>query len=153
MTLREAYQEHARTCAICQETGRRRTLRESAQPGRLAPPLTRARLARETRSAQVRATLVSEQTGVPVMPEGTTKTDDPVVRFRDLYDDTADKFAKEETNYRYSGDPARSCGACVHFIEPGACAKVSGLIRLVDVCDLFEPTTARQVFRSSYLAR
>ncbi len=93
----------------------------------------------------------AEQTGIPVMPGDAARAGDPGIDFDDQYDETPIKMAKEDVNYRYAGDPARSCGACTHFIEPGACAKVSGLIRLVDVCDLFEPTTARQVFRSSYL--
>lgn len=49
-------------------------------------------------------------------------------------------LTKEETNYRYSGNPARSCGVCANYIPPGACAIVIGTIRSVDVCDAFEPT-------------
>lgn len=47
-------------------------------------------------------------------------------------------LTKEETNYRYSGQPDFSCGVCRFFLEPGACQIVNGLIRPVDVCDRFE---------------
>jgi hypothetical protein len=49
-----------------------------------------------------------------------------------------DLMTKEETNYRYSGDKAQSCGSCAHYVYPGACHIVAGLIRAVDVCDEFE---------------
>lgn len=51
------------------------------------------------------------------------------------------KLTKEDpsVNYRYAKDPAVSCGACVHYREPGACEIVAGAIRPVDVCDRFEP--------------
>lgn len=52
-------------------------------------------------------------------------------------------FTKEDVNYRYSGDPQRACGVCAHFIAPGACDRTLGLIRRVDVCNLFEPRGAR----------
>lgn len=49
-----------------------------------------------------------------------------------------DQWTKEEVNYRYSGDKEQNCGNCVHFKYPGACEIISGLIRVVDVCDKFE---------------
>ncbi len=53
----------------------------------------------------------------------------------------AGKKDKEDVNYRYSPDPVKTCGKCRFFQEPGACSKVSGLIRKIDVCDLFQPKT------------
>ncbi len=41
-------------------------------------------------------------------------------------------------NYRYATDPAQSCEACVHYEPPGGCELVTGMIRPVDVCDLWE---------------
>ena len=49
------------------------------------------------------------------------------------------QLSKEDVNYRYSTDPARTCGNCVNFIEPGSCKIVAGLIRRVDLCDLWAP--------------
>jgi hypothetical protein len=46
---------------------------------------------------------------------------------------------KEQSNYRYSPDPARSCGNCAFFREPAACSKVDGLILKTDTCDWFAP--------------
>ncbi len=43
-----------------------------------------------------------------------------------------------EVNLRYARDPARSCGTCRHFRAPGSCELVAGLVRPVDVCDLWE---------------
>jgi hypothetical protein len=45
---------------------------------------------------------------------------------------------KEDVNYRYAENPARSCVKCTHFLFPGACDLVAGLIRPVDVCNEFE---------------
>lgn len=45
---------------------------------------------------------------------------------------------KEDVNYRYAENPMRSCGKCTHFLFPGACDIVAGLIRTVDVCNEFE---------------
>jgi len=45
---------------------------------------------------------------------------------------------KEDVNYRYAENPERSCGKCTHFLFPGACDMVAGLIRYVDVCNEFE---------------
>ncbi len=62
-------------------------------------------------------------------------------------------YAKEDVNYKYSPDQAKSCGKCVFFVEPGACRKVFGLIRTVDVCDLFQPSRAKaasDTFQSEY---
>jgi len=47
-----------------------------------------------------------------------------------------------QVNYRYSGNTTKSCGTCKHFIAPGQCEIVAGLIRPVDVCDQFEPLEA-----------
>lgn len=41
-------------------------------------------------------------------------------------------------NYRYATDPLRSCATCVSYEAPGGCALVTGMIRPVDVCDLWE---------------
>lgn len=51
------------------------------------------------------------------------------------------QWDKDDTqvNYRYSGNPVKSCGVCTYFIAPGECEIVAGLIRPVDVCDQFEP--------------
>lgn len=45
---------------------------------------------------------------------------------------------KESVNYRYAQNPDQSCGKCRFFQAPSGCAKVSGLIRKIDVCDLFQ---------------
>lgn len=45
----------------------------------------------------------------------------------------------KQVNYRYSGNPSKSCGVCKHFIAPGECEIVAGLIRPVDLCDQFKP--------------
>jgi hypothetical protein len=51
------------------------------------------------------------------------------------------KFGKEdsEVNYRYASIPEKSCGECQHFLEPGSCEIVAGLIRRVDTCNKFHP--------------
>jgi len=49
------------------------------------------------------------------------------------------QYEKEDVNYRYAANEAQSCGTCTHFIAPGSCEIVAGLIRTVDVCDLFDP--------------
>ena len=56
---------------------------------------------------------------------------------------------KESVNYHYSGDEDRQCGSCKFFDEPSGCQKVSGIIRRVDVCRLFEGRAleALRVFR------
>jgi hypothetical protein len=50
-----------------------------------------------------------------------------------------DQFTKEDANYRMAAAPSRACGQCRHFVGPGACELVAGLIRAIDTCDLFEP--------------
>jgi len=49
------------------------------------------------------------------------------------------QYEKEDVNYRYATDEAHSCGNCQHFLAPGSCEIVAGLIRTIDVCDAFEP--------------
>lgn len=49
----------------------------------------------------------------------------------------ADKDSPE-VNFRYSANPEQSCGFCVHFSPPGKCEIVLGVVRAVDVCNLFE---------------
>ncbi len=50
--------------------------------------------------------------------------------------------AKEDVNYRF-GDGPQKCGNCRFFEPPAGCAKVSGLIRRIDVCDLWEAKGSR----------
>jgi len=50
--------------------------------------------------------------------------------------------AKEEANYRL-GSGSERCGSCRFFESPAGCSKVAGLIRPIDVCDLFEPRSSR----------
>lgn len=65
--------------------------------------------------------------------------EDPENAGADDLEPEPEQFTKEETNYRYSGVPDRSCGVCRYYEDPGGCQLVAGLIRPVDVCDLFEP--------------
>lgn len=46
-------------------------------------------------------------------------------------------------NYRYGIDPEQSCGTCQNFQSPGACSVVTGMIRPVDTCDLWEKDPAK----------
>jgi hypothetical protein len=52
---------------------------------------------------------------------------------------TKDKrLEKGEVRYRYATDPSRSCGQCEFFVpEQNACQWVLGVVREIDVCDLF----------------
>lgn len=64
--------------------------------------------------------------------------------FRRLMEATFDKIS---VNYRYSGmksstDPR--CGICKFYIDPNGCSKVNGLIRAVDLCDLYAPKTKKE---------
>ncbi len=50
-------------------------------------------------------------------------------------------YSKEQANYRYSGmrspdDPR--CGNCRFVVDPNGCSRVSGVIRPVDLCDLYQ---------------
>ncbi len=49
-----------------------------------------------------------------------------------------EQWQKEEVNYRYAADQFQRCGVCKFFDAPSGCKIVAGLIRPVDVCDLFE---------------
>lgn len=68
-----------------------------------------------------------------------SEQDDPEAGGADDLATEPEQDTKETVNYRYSGDPAHSCGACRHYQEPGSCEIVAGLIRPVDVCDKFAP--------------
>jgi hypothetical protein len=50
-------------------------------------------------------------------------------------------YDKEEVNYQYASDPARSCGGCAYFVAPASCAIVNGMILKADTCDKFEEAT------------
>jgi hypothetical protein len=63
-----------------------------------------------------------------------------------------DQAAKPDVNYRYGGNSEQRCENCRAFDAPSGCVKVSGIIRKIDVCDLFEAARsleALRVFRSN----
>jgi hypothetical protein len=48
-------------------------------------------------------------------------------------------FDKEQVNYAYASDPAKTCGLCANFVRPASCQVVLGMIVKTDTCDRFEP--------------
>lgn len=49
---------------------------------------------------------------------------------------------KEVVNYRYASNPNQSCASCEHFNgQEGSCEKVIGMIRPIDLCDLWTQRT------------
>ncbi len=65
--------------------------------------------------------------------------------------------AKEDVNYRFAGDSAAKCGNCRFFEPPAGCARVAGLIRPIDVCELWQPkpgsSEAKKTFDREYRNR
>lgn len=54
----------------------------------------------------------------------------------------AGKVPPGDANYRQAPDPATSCAACAHFIDPDGCEVVAGRIAIDGVSDLFTPADA-----------
>jgi hypothetical protein len=101
---------------------------------RTDPALAAQRVTREAKIGAGMYAHKDEGAGDPVMHFG--KPEEP-------------EHSKEETNYRYSADPERSCGRCVHFREPAGCELVDGLINETDTCDLFAPRKEQPMSESS----
>jgi len=59
----------------------------------------------------------------------------------------ADQVAKEDVNYRLATDDDETCGQCAFFRSPSGCSRVAGLIRRIDVCDLFKEGRAVEALR------
>jgi hypothetical protein len=76
---------------------------------------------------------------------GKTETEDRAYPGGDP--ELAGQKTKEETNYRYSGDPEHQCGSCKHFDGASGCALVAGLISRTYVSDLFESRRAHEALR------
>ena len=69
-----------------------------------------------------------------VDPMGMTARDEADRAIDEFHRRDASQLAKEDVNYSYATDPARSCGTCANFDGKSGCLIVAGLIRRVDTC-------------------
>lgn len=64
----------------------------------------------------------------PLPPEGEEEAD-------------AQKYTKDEVNYRPAGSSETNCGSCAHYLGDNVCEVVAGLVNTTFVSDAWEPRT------------